>query len=78
MEISGRAGGQAWLCSRRLAYVEFGAVSNADIRAVFELADKNKVKASRIIKETVNMGLIKPLDPETAPRYMRYIPAWAV
>lgn len=61
-----------------LAYVEFGAISNADIRAVFGLADKDKVKVSRIIKETVNMGLIKPLDPETAPRYMRYIPAWAV
>ncbi len=22
-------------------------------------------------------GLIKPLDPDTAPRYMKYIPAWA-
>lgn len=61
-----------------LAYVKFGAISNTDIRAVFGLEDKDKVKVSRIIKETVNMGLIKPLDPETAPRYMRYIPAWAV
>lgn len=34
-------------------------------------------RASRIIKDTVTAGLIKPLDPDTAPRYMRYIPAWA-
>lgn len=60
-----------------LAYVEFGAISNANIRELFDLGDKDKVKASRIIKDTVNAGLIKPLDPDTAPRYMKYIPTWA-
>ncbi len=60
-----------------LAYVEFNSISNADIRELFDLDDKDKVKASRIIKDTLIAGLIKPLDPETAPRYMKYIPIWA-
>ena len=32
---------------------------------------------SRLIKEAVELKLIKPLDPDTAPRYMKYIPIWA-
>ena len=60
-----------------LAYVKFGTISNADIRGVFGLEDKDKVKVSRIIKDTVDAGLIKPLDPNTAPRYMKYVPYWA-
>lgn len=32
---------------------------------------------SVLIKEAVNQGYIKSFDPETAPRYMRYIPIWA-
>ena len=28
-------------------------------------------------EEAVNENLIKPLDPNTAPRYMKYIPIWA-
>ncbi|MCD8196452.1 MAG: transcriptional regulator, partial [Lachnospiraceae bacterium] len=60
-----------------LAYVEFDAINNSDIRELFDLEDKDKVKASRIIKDTLSAGLIKPLDPKTAPRYMKYIPAWA-
>ena len=36
----------------------------------------DKVKASRIIRDTMKAGLIKPVDPNTAPRHMRYIPFW--
>jgi len=32
---------------------------------------------SRLIREAINKGLIKVLDPNTAPRYMKYIPIWA-
>lgn len=28
-------------------------------------------------KETVQAGYIKPLEPDTAPRYMKYLPLWA-
>jgi predicted HTH transcriptional regulator len=60
-----------------LAYVSYSAISNADIRALFGLSDVEMSKASRIIKETIEEGLIKPLDSNTAPRYMKYIPFWA-
>lgn len=59
-----------------LAYVNFGTITNADIRKVFGLQESDKVKSSRIIKDTLEAGLIKPVDPETAPRYMKYIPYW--
>lgn len=59
------------------AYVNFGAITNADVRETFGLEESEKVKSSRIIKDTVEAGLIKPVDPETAPRYMKYIPHWA-
>ena len=60
-----------------LAYVKHQAISNADVRDLFGLADKEMAKASRIIKETVGDGLIKPLDPNASPRYMKYVPFWA-
>jgi hypothetical protein len=60
-----------------LAYVSYSAISNADIRALFGLSDAEMSKTSRIIKETIGEGLIKPLDSNTAPRYMKYIPFWA-
>jgi predicted HTH transcriptional regulator len=60
-----------------LAYVNFDTITNADIRKLFDLSENDKVKGSRIIKDTLEMGLIKPVDPETAPRYMKYIPYWA-
>lgn len=59
-----------------LAYVNFSTITNADIRQVFGLEETDKVKGSRIIKDTLTAGLIKPVDPETAPRYMRYVPYW--
>ncbi len=40
-------------------------------------SDKDKYKASRIIKDTLEAKLIKPVDENTAPRYMKYIPFWA-
>ncbi len=60
-----------------LAYVTSEAVTNTDIRNAFGLEEKDKVKASRIIRDTLDAKLIKPIDPDTAPRYMKYIPFWA-
>ncbi len=34
-------------------------------------------KEDRIIRDTLDAKLIKPMDPETAPRYMKYVPFWA-
>lgn len=60
-----------------LASVTANALTNADVRNLFALEGNAKVKASRVIKDTVDAGLIKPVDPDTAPRYMRYVPFWA-
>lgn len=60
-----------------LAYVNFGAISNTDIRQLFGFTDKEKAKATRILKDTIMKGVIKPVNPDTAPRYMKYIPFWA-
>ena len=60
-----------------LAYVMHQTISNTDIRDLFELTESEMAKASRIIKETVREGLIKPFDPDAAPRYMKYVPFWA-
>lgn len=60
-----------------LAYVKFSSIANADIRAVFGLADKDKDKVSRIIKDTLDRGLIKLVDPKAAPKSRRYKPYWA-
>jgi len=30
-----------------------------------------------LIKDAVELRLIKAVDPTTAPRYMKYIPIWA-
>lgn len=60
-----------------LDYVKFSAMTNADVRQVFGLDDKENYKASRIIKDTLEAGLIKAVDETTAPRHMKYIPSWA-
>ena len=60
-----------------LLYVNFESLSNANLREVFGLTEKESYKTSRIIKDALDEGLIKPVDPDTAPRYMRYIPFWA-
>lgn len=59
-----------------LAFVTSESISNTDIRSAFGLGEKDKVKASRIIRDTLAAGLIRPMDPETAPRYMKYVPYW--
>lgn len=60
-----------------LAYVNFEAINNTDIRKVFGLSVKESYKASRIIKDTIDAKFLRPLDNTTAPRYMKYIPYWA-
>lgn len=60
-----------------LAYVNYSAIGNTDVRILFGLDMEKKVTASRIIKDTMNAGLIRPVDPDTAPRYLKYIPYWA-
>lgn len=58
-------------------YVNGESITNNSLRELFDISDKDKYKASRIIKDTLEAKLIKPVDENTAPRYMKYIPFWA-
>lgn len=41
------------------------------------LREKQSAYPVLAVREAVAMELVKPLDPTTAPRYMKYIPIWA-
>ena len=52
-------------------------LTNSSLRKRFGLKESSSGTVSRLIKEATDEGLIRPFDPDTAPRYMKYIPAWA-
>lgn len=58
-------------------YVQGEQVTNSSLRERFGLNTSSSGSVSRLIKDAVEYKLIKPLDPTTAPRYMKYIPIWA-
>ena len=60
-----------------IKFIEGGALTNSSLRGRFGLKDTSSGSISRLIKEAVAHKIIKPLDPNTAKRYMRYIPMWA-
>lgn len=68
-----------WACYLHacIKQVQNEQLTNTSLRERFGLKQSSSGSASRLIKEAVSIGLIKPLDPDTAPRYMRYLPYWA-
>jgi hypothetical protein len=52
-------------------------VANAVLRDRFGVEEKNKAVVSRIIKDTMDAGLLKLSDENAAPKMRRYIPYWA-
>lgn len=59
-----------------IKYIEGNALTNSSLRERFGVAESSSGSISRLIKEVLNNKLIKPVDPNTAPRYMKYIPTW--
>lgn len=58
-----------------LVYEDGGSINNQSVRERFELSKNDSSIASRIISDTLDAGLIKPADIETASKkYMTYIP----
>lgn len=72
-----------WACYMHacLRYVneddESTYMTNSSLRQRFGLDRQAQPAISKLIKRTADDGLIKPLDPHTAPRYMKYLPIWA-
>lgn len=60
-----------------LKNVSNDGLTNRSLRERFGLATSSSASVSRLIKDTVDAKLIKPIDPNTAPRHMKYIPFWA-
>ena len=60
-----------------LKYVTRDFMTNSTLRERFGLNDKSISSVSRIIRDTLDANMIKALDPNTAPRYLKYIPFWA-
>lgn len=59
-----------WSCYLHacLMYIQRDGLTNSSLRNRFGVKDSLTGSISR---------LIKPLDPDTAPWYMKYIPTWA-
>ena len=68
-----------WSCYLHacIKYVQNENLTNSSLRERFALPESSSGSVSRLIKEAVNKQMIKPFDPDTAPRYMKYIPIWA-
>jgi len=59
-----------------LRYIQRDFMTNTTLRERFGIESKNSAMASRIIKETLDAGMISPFDPESSRKYMKYIPWW--
>lgn len=59
-----------------LNWVKREAMNNTTVRERFGIEVQNKAQASRIIKQTIEAGLIKPYDADSGARSMRYVPFW--
>ena len=60
-----------------LKYVNREHMNNASLRERFNIEVKNSAMVSRIIKDTLKAGLIRPYDPDAGSKAMRYVPIWA-
>ncbi len=60
-----------------LQYVNREHMNNTSLRKRFGIETKNSAMASRVIKDALKVEMIKPYDPDSGTRALRYIPCWA-
>lgn len=60
-----------------LKYVSRDFMTNTSLRERFGISDNNSAIASRIIKDAITAGMIRPFDETTSRKYMKYVPFWA-
>ncbi len=60
-----------------LRYVGREEMTNTSLRDRFGIAQRNLATASRIIRDTMDDGLIKPHAPDQGKRHAKYVPFWA-
>ena len=60
-----------------LQFISHDHMTNKSLRKRFAIDDANYPMASRIIKDTLGVKLIKPLDPDNKSRkHAKYVPYW--
>ena len=60
-----------------LRYVNRDYMTNTTLRERFGIKPKNSAIASRLIKEALDAGAIRPYDEAAACKFMKYVPSWA-
>ena len=60
-----------------LLYVSNEQMTNSSFRDRLGVDQKNYATVSRIIREAIDTGLVRPVDPSTSKQYMKYVPFWA-
>jgi len=60
-----------------LKHLNRQSMSNTTLRDRFGIDPQNSATVSRIIKQAVEAGVIKPYDESAGTRAMRYVPHWA-
>ncbi|HEY3283118.1 MAG TPA: ATP-binding protein [Armatimonadota bacterium] len=61
-----------------LRYVSSHETTNGSLRQRFQIEERNRAQVSRILRDTVEKGLIRPRDPDSSSRRMAsYVPYWA-
>lgn len=68
-----------WSCYLHacIKYIQGEYLTNSSLRERFGVPASSAAVISRLIKEAIAKHYIKPFDPDTAPRYMKYMPIWA-
>jgi ATP-dependent DNA helicase RecG len=60
-----------------LRYVQRDYMTNATLRARFQIDERNSSMVSRIINDAVAAGLVRIYDESVGNRARRYVPWWA-
>lgn len=60
-----------------LRYLMREPMTNSTMRARFGISEENSATASRIIRDALDAGKIKPKDAKASKKHMSYVPYWA-
>jgi ATP-dependent DNA helicase RecG len=60
-----------------LRFVSNQITNNESIRERFKIEKQNSAQASRLLREALEAGRIKAVDPNVGTKLMRYVPYWA-
>lgn len=60
-----------------LRFVSNQITNNESIRERFKIEKQSSAQASRILREALEAGRIRPVDPNAGTKLMRYVPYWA-